>query len=91
MVHATRQLESALGDGSKQIEANERETVVVQRRCVRAARNLPSGTVLSREDVQVLRPAPVEAIPAHEVTAVVGRRLRESLAAGQDVRWSDLA
>ncbi|MHB1066463.1 MAG: N-acetylneuraminate synthase family protein, partial [Candidatus Nanopelagicales bacterium] len=53
MVGATRQLESALGDGHKGIEANERDPVVVQRRGVRAARDLAAGPRLSREDLVV--------------------------------------
>jgi len=88
MVEDTRMLEAALGSGIKEIEANETQTVVLQRRCVRAARNLESGTVLSRADLEVLRPAPLEAIPAHEVESVVGRTLTRDLAAGQDVHWT---
>ncbi len=64
---------------------------MLQRRCVRAARDLPAGSVLTREDVVVLRPAPREAVPAHEVGQVVGRTLNTDLVAGQDVRWDDLA
>jgi N-acetylneuraminate synthase len=91
MVDDTRLLEAALGDGSKRVEANEQETIVLQRRCVRAARDLPAGTVLIRDDLEVLRPAPPEAVPAHEVGRVVGKVLTTSLAAGQDVRWGDLS
>jgi sialic acid synthase SpsE len=90
MVDDTRLLEAALGNGSKEVEANEQETVVLQRRCVRAARDLPAGTVLIRDDLEVLRPAPREAVPAHDVALVVGRSLTKALVAGQDVRWSDL-
>ena len=91
MVDDTRLLEAALGDGRKKVEANEQETVVLQRRCVRAARDLPSGSVLTRDDLVVLRPAPREAVPAHEVTALVDRTLNTALVEGQDVTWSDLA
>lgn len=91
MVDDTRLLEAALGDGSKRVEANEQETVVLQRRCVRAARDLPAGTVLIRDDLEVLRPAPREAVPAHELGHVVGKVLKTPLAAGQDVRWDDLS
>jgi N-acetylneuraminate synthase len=65
--------------------------VVLQRRCVRAARDLPAGTVLTRDDLVVLRPAPREAVPAHEVTELPGRTLTRALVAGEDVRWGDLA
>ncbi len=44
----------ALGDGTKRLEANETGTVIVQRRSVRAARNLPVGQVLVEGDLMVL-------------------------------------
>ena len=91
MVDSTRMLEAALGSGSKAIEANEAQTVVLQRRCVRAARNLPAGTLLSREDLEVLRPAPADAIPAHQIESLVGRTLIKDLVFGQHVMSSDLA
>lgn len=91
MVDDTRMLEAALGDGHKKIEGNEGQTIVLQRRCVRARRDLPKGTVLTRDDVDVLRPAPIESIPAHEVANVVGRTTQRALAAGQDIAWSDLS
>jgi sialic acid synthase SpsE len=90
MVDDTRLLEAALGDGHKKVEDNEQETVVLQRRCVRAARGLPAGTVLTREDLVVLRPAPRDAVPAHDINALVGRTLATDLAEGRDVKWSDL-
>ena len=91
MVDATRMLEAALGDGRKKIEPNERETVVLQRRCVRAARDLPADHVLTAEDVEILRPAPVDAIPAHEAARVRGRTLVRALAFGECVTWADLS
>ncbi len=90
MVGDARMLEAALGDGVKKIEANESQTVVLQRRCVRAARDLPSGTVLRRDDIEVLRPAPLDAIPAHDVTTVVGRTTARALVTGEAFSWADL-
>ena len=90
MVDDTRLLEASLGDGRKKVEPNEQETVVLQRRCVRAARPLTAGTVLTAADVEALRPAPTGAIPAHELGLVPGRTLLRDLAFGEDVAWSDL-
>jgi len=91
MVDDTRLLEAALGTGSKTIEANERKTVVLQRRCVRAARDLESGAVLTREDLEVLRPAPADALPAHLIHTALGRTLTRPLERGEQVGESDLA
>src|SRR5262249_13384674 len=54
MVDRTRELERALGDGVKRVEANEADTVVVQRRCLRAASSLPAGKVLAASDLEAL-------------------------------------
>ena len=91
MVDATRELESSLGDGIKKVEGNEGTTVVLQRRCVRASRDIPAGTTLRRSDLDVLRPAPRGAIPAHDVGDVVGRVLTVDVVTGQEIGWNDLS
>jgi len=90
MVDDVRLLEASLGDGNKKIEGNEQQTVVLQRRCVRAARQLAAGTVLQRDDLEVLRPAPQNAIPAHEVSLLPGRELLRDLEYGEAIAWTDL-
>ena len=91
MVSDTRMLESALGTGSKAVEGNEKQTVILQRRCVRASHDLQAGTTLTRDDLEVLRPAPVDAFPAHEVALLLGRRLANNVDSGQDLKPADLA
>jgi N-acetylneuraminate synthase len=91
MVDDTRRLEAALGSGIKVIEANEQKTLIVQRRCVRAGRALAAGTVLTRDDLEVLRPAPLDAVPAQSVADLVGRTLSRDLVFGEAVSWADLA
>jgi N-acetylneuraminate synthase len=91
MVSDTRKLEAALGSGIKGIEDNERETIVLQRRCVRAQRDLPIGTVMTRSDLEVLRPAPIEAIPAHEIAQVPGKITKRDILAGDHITWDDLS
>lgn len=91
MVQDTRMLESALGNGIKRIEDNEDQTIVLQRRCVRAAKDLVAGAVLTRAELEVLRPAPVAAVPAHEIAQVVGRTLLADVPAGQEIQWSDIS
>jgi N-acetylneuraminate synthase len=90
MVDRSRELELALGDGNKIIEANEQETVVIQRRCLRAARPLAAGSVLKRVDLDVLRPAPPDAIMPFDILKIIGRTLRANIPAGAHLRWVDL-
>ena len=91
MVDDTRRLERALGSPVKTVAPNESETVIVQRRCLRAARDLPAGTRLDRGDLDVLRPAPPGAIRPSALDATVGRVLARDVAQGVELRPEDLA
>jgi N-acetylneuraminate synthase len=88
MVDRTRELERALGSVQKRVEENEKETVILQRRCLRARHDLPAGTVLARDHLVVLRPAPPDSIPPYEIERVLGSRLRSGLPAGEHLRWA---
>jgi N-acetylneuraminate synthase len=83
MVDRTRELELALGSSHKFVADNERETVVLQRRCLRARSDLAVGAVITAADVEVLRPAPPEALVPAELPALIGRRLATPLVRGQ--------
>lgn len=90
MVDRTRELEAALGSGVKRIEENERETVIVQRRCLRAARDLAAGETLARDAIDVLRPAPPGSISPWDLDEAIGRTVRGEITAGEALRWSML-
>jgi sialic acid synthase SpsE len=91
MVERTRELEWALGSPTKFVAENEAETVVVQRRCVRAVTSLATGTVLKPEMFEVLRPAPSDAIMPCDLSRAVGKRLKVELSTGEHLRWAILA
>jgi N-acetylneuraminate synthase len=91
MVEATRELESALGDGIKRVEDNETETVVIQRRALRVNIPLPVGAVLRAEHLDALRPCPVGAVPPSALAQVIGRTLKVAKDLGKELRWTDLA
>lgn len=90
MVENTRRLERALGTADKFVASNEQETVVIQRRCLRAASDLPAGTVLTREMIDVLRPAPPDAILPYDLQRVIGKCLLVDLKAGQELKWETI-
>ncbi len=90
MVMRTRELENALGLGVKRVEANESETAVLQRRCIRAVSKMDQGSILTRVDLNVLRPCPADGIAPYEIERLLGRKLRRSLQAGDHLRWTDL-
>ena len=90
MVEETRSLESALGTADKFIGGNEQETQVVQRRCLRAARDIKAGEIFTREMLDVLRPATPGAIKPDQIQAVLGTRALQDLPYGKELRWTDL-
>ena len=90
MVRRTRELEMALGDGDKRVAENERETVILQRRCLRAARDIRAGEVITREMIDVLRPATPGAILPPEIDRVIGTKALRDLPYGKEIRWTDL-
>lgn len=90
MLARARELEKALGDGNKRVCDNETETAILQRRCLRAARDLPAGKRLERSDIDILRPAPAGAIPPFEIDGVVGQRLLHRMTRGEEFRRSAL-
>jgi N-acetylneuraminate synthase len=90
MVDRARELELALGTGVKRVMPNEEETVIVQRRALRARHDLPSGTTLTANDLVPLRPCPIDATPPSRISELVGRRLRRSIEEGDCVLVDDL-
>ena len=90
MVDRTRELEYALGDGVKVVEPNEQQTVVLQRRAIRARAQLPAGMVLQASHLEVLRPCPADGIPPYHMPAILGKALRRTVPAGDHLKWTDI-
>lgn len=90
MILRSRELEASLGSGIKKIEENEKETVVLQRRAIRVNRVLKKGHLISRGDLEILRPCPSTAIPANKICEVIGKRLLTDMAKGDFLRPNSL-
>jgi N-acetylneuraminate synthase len=90
MVERTRELENALGCGIKQVEENERQTVIVQRRSVCAAIDLFAGTILEKEHLTVLRPCPSDGLAPYYLDELIGKEIRHNIKAGEHVRWINI-
>lgn len=90
MVDRTRELERALGSADKTVTGNETETVIVQRRCLRAARDIEAGEVFSRQMIDVLRPATPGAIMPFEIKQVIGKKALHKIPTGKELRWEEI-
>ena len=75
MVERTRDLEAALGNSEKVVAANEDETVIIQRRGLRFARDIVAPHVITATDLVALRPATPGIVTPDHVDEVIGRVL----------------
>ena len=90
MVDRTRELERALGSPDKRVADNESETVVLQRRCMRASRDISAGEIVTRDMIDMLRPAPADSIKPYELDSVVGSVTVVDIPFGERFTWRDL-
>lgn len=90
MIDRTRELEAALGTEEKRVMDNERETMVLQRRAVRAARAITAGEVISQSDLALLRPCPEDALPPYRIDEVIGCAAARDIDEGDCVRPGDV-
>ena len=87
MVDGIRALEKALGSCAKNLYKEEEDTVVLQRRCLRAAKDLAKGTIITEEMVEALRPAPKEAMYPKYKPIIIGRVLKADMKKGSPFTW----
>lgn len=90
MVDRSLELLFALGDGEKRIEKNEEIAYIVQRRCLRACENLKSGSTISKNSFEPLRPAPLDGIAPYRISNLIGRKLSKDLLKGEHVTLEHL-
>lgn len=90
MVERTRELEFALGQSEKRIVDNEKETVVLQRRAIRAKGDIQAGTVITAEHLIPLRPCPNDALPPYRQEDLIGHRSVRDIVDGDCVRLTDI-
>ncbi len=89
MIRRTRDLESAMGSSRKDVVVEESETVIVQRRGLTVAKDVAKGATLKKSDIIELRPA-LGIYPKFK-DAVVGKKVKKALKAGEPIRWEDIA
>jgi sialic acid synthase SpsE len=87
MIDRTRELEAAMGDGLKKLEKNEKQSVTVQRRSLRATHDLEIGKKLVGKDLEALRPIPTGAIEPYERPRLMGKKLLLPLKFGEAITW----
>lgn len=90
MVNAIRALEKALGSPVKDLYEEEKETVILQRRCLRAAKNIPKGSKITADMVDVLRPLSEDSLDPKYKEIVIGREAKVNLRKGDPFTWKNV-
>jgi N-acetylneuraminate synthase len=83
MVDSSYELFYSLGDGIKRVEDNEKDAAIVQRRSLRAARDITEGEVITDKDIESLRPMPIDALAPFERNKLVGKIAVSNIKKGQ--------
>ena len=82
MVESSRLLESAFGSAVKKVEQNESQTVVLQRRAIRACRDISIGELLTRDMIEYQRPCPKEALTPNQFSDFEGYKFTKDVSKG---------
>jgi len=90
MVDSIRILERALGSPVKELYEEEKETIILQRRCLRAAKDIPKGSRVTEDMIEVLRPLAKDALEPKYKEIVIGRDAKEDMKKGETFTWAKL-
>jgi sialic acid synthase SpsE len=82
MVDRSYELLVSLGDGVKIVEKNEKQSKLVQRRCLRVVTNLKKGHTLIDRDFISLRPISEGGFEPYEKVNLIGKELLMNIDAG---------
>jgi N-acetylneuraminate synthase/sialic acid synthase len=88
MVRDLQRARQALGDGVKRVYPSEVKPLFKMGKKLAAARDLPAGHRLAREDVAIK--SPNDGLPPYHLEAVVGQVTRRALQADESILFEDL-
>ncbi len=91
-VYGPDRVDAVLGDGVKRPSPAEAANYGRSNRSVHALTDLPAGTVLTGENIAVLRTEKVLRPGLHPryYSTILGKRLTAPVEAGQGITWNDL-
>lgn len=90
MVDSIRTLEKALGSPVKDLYEEENETVIIQRRCLRASKDILKGERVTEDMIDVLRPSDDNGLIPKYKKVVVGRQLKNDMKKGDAFTWEKM-
>jgi N-acetylneuraminate synthase/sialic acid synthase len=88
MVRDLERTKVAIGDGVKQTYESERNPITKMGKKLVAARDLPAGYTIRREDIALKSPG--DGLPPYEMDKVIGRVTRQELKEDDDITYEVL-
>jgi len=90
MVQQVRTLERSLGSVEKFVTPNEQETYMLQRRCLRASREIKAGETITADMVEPLRPNALGSIQPWQLDELVGKKALVDMPYGMELCWENV-
>ncbi len=90
MVSATRILEKTFGDGIKRIEKNEKKSIIVQRRSIRAKINIKKNTIIKKDMLVNLRPITSKGISPYKLDKILNKRTKVNIKCQEEITWKKI-
>jgi len=88
MVRDLERVKVAIGDGVKQTYESEKKPIIKMGKKLVAARGLPAGYTIRREDIALKSPG--DGLPPYEMDKVIGRVTRQELNEDDDITYEVL-
>ena len=74
-----------VSEENKKIEDNEKETVIIQRRGIRAKNRILEGVIIKEDDLTFLRPCTKDCLPPYQKDLVIGKKAKLTIEKDQAV------
>jgi len=88
MVRDLERVKVATGNGVKQVHESEKNPIIKMGKKLVAARDLPAGYTIQREDIALKSPG--DGLPPYELDKVIGRVTRQELKEDDDITYEIL-
>ena len=86
MIVASRTLEMALGKSIKKVEMNEQETIILQRRSIRAKKDIKKNQLITKKNFEFLRPCPKDAMPVYNFYKILNKKSKSFIKKGDYIK-----
>ena len=90
MVKRSNELYLSMGNGVKIVEKNEKESIGVQRRSIRASSEIKSGEILTEDKLEFLRPIGKNDLEPYRLNEILGNKVRVDIQKGESIKLKNL-